>query len=206
MGIMPVDLRLNIFIRNPSIGHYRLGASCSTLNLRLVWGPPRSSSISITIFPFHYKYYPNHLFLVANLPKSPCINTLPLELDFAAPVSRDHRARHGDEWRAWIASIGHSIQYCPSPPTIFPCGRKSSWNCEDDRQPTVGIAINYIENREVSHTARAISFKGNRLRRRLLCPGLRRPSSPNLPHKLCHIHPVTNHRPHADQSFARAIF
>ena len=132
--------------------------------------------------------------------------------------SRDHRARHGDERRAWIASIGHSIHYYTSPPTIFPCGSKSSWDCKDDRQPTVGIVINYIENREVSHTARAISFKGNRLRRSFLCPGLRRPSSPNLPqptprpssyqvpHKLCRIHPVTNHRPHADQSFTRAIF
>jgi hypothetical protein len=49
----------------------------------------------------------------------------------------------------------------PSPTqtiSIFPCGSKFNWNREDDQQPVAGIAITYINNREVSHTACTLCF------------------------------------------------
>jgi hypothetical protein len=71
--------------------------------------------------------------------------------------SRDRRTRHSNEWEAWVASIRSAIAR-PNHLTIFPCGSKSNWNREDDQQPAAGIAITYINNGEVSHTARALGF------------------------------------------------
>jgi hypothetical protein len=110
------------------------------------------------------KNHSDHLSLAVNIPKSPHMNaltTLPWELDFAAlqfSIKPPHRRRasgatetNGE--RGSPPSDVRSTIARPSHLTIFTCGSKSDWNREGDQQTVAGIALAYINNCEVSHTA-----------------------------------------------------
>ncbi|KAF8497441.1 hypothetical protein F5888DRAFT_1803470 [Russula emetica] len=88
----------------------------------------------------------NHLSLAANLPKS---SPLPGNWTSLPPDSQETTAR-ATATNGKLGSPPFDIRFTLARPnhlTIFPCGSKSNWNREGDRQPAAG-AITYINNRE----------------------------------------------------------
>ena len=71
MGIMPIDLRLSIIIKNAALRLYRLPPN-SQLITRAPgpWGQPRAGLIPLPVLPPRRKYNSNLRSLAAGLPKS----------------------------------------------------------------------------------------------------------------------------------------
>jgi hypothetical protein len=110
MGIMPIDLRIRMLIKNALLRLYRLPPSSQLLTRAPgPWGPPRASLIPLPIPPPHCRYSSNLLSLTADLPVTLHIDLLaaPLwRLDFSSPCfSSNHRVCHGNERKVWVTSV-----------------------------------------------------------------------------------------------------
>ena len=97
MGIMPINLRIQMLNKNAALCLYRLPLSSQLLaRVPGPWGAPRPSLIPLPILPPCRKYTSNLLSLAANLPNTPRIDALaapPWKLDFSAPqFSSNHRS------------------------------------------------------------------------------------------------------------------
>ncbi|KAF8497427.1 hypothetical protein F5888DRAFT_1803455 [Russula emetica] len=91
---------------------------------------------------------------------------------------------------------------------------RSDWNREDDQQRAAGIAITYINNREVSHTARTLGFTASDFdtdlcalvsaahQAQLFVNQRPVPQVTIFPLNPAAIHAVTNLGPQAGQSFS----
>ncbi|KAN0109065.1 hypothetical protein V8E52_009699 [Russula decolorans] len=143
---MPVDL-LDMFIKNLSPRLYRLAVQSHDLyfipapNTTLITSPLQLTSQNL------HSPTPYHPSLGIGLRRT----------RFSIKPPHAPRRRKGSSDRL------HPT--CADPPSpaqsisqIFPCGSKSNWNREDDQQPAAGIAIAYINNGEVSRTARTLGF------------------------------------------------
>jgi hypothetical protein len=125
------------------------------------WGEPRRGLIPLPILPPRRKYINNLLSLAANLPKEPRIDTLaapPWKLDYRHPrLSCNHKTRHGDERRAWSASV-HALLARSDHLTVFSRDSRSNWNRGDDLKHATGITSTFANNHEIGHATRQLGF------------------------------------------------
>ena len=160
MGIMPIDLRISILIKNAALRLYRLPPN-SQLIARAPgpWGQPRAGLIPLPVLPPRRNYVSNLRSLAGPLPKTPRIDALaapPWQLDFASPrLSCNHRVRHGDERKTWSDAVNASLSL-PNHLTIFSRGSKSNWHREDNLQPAAGIAVLFKDGQECGQSTRTL--------------------------------------------------
>jgi Reverse transcriptase (RNA-dependent DNA polymerase) len=220
MGVMPIDIRIKMLIKNASLRLYRLPPSSQLLaRASGPWGPPRAGLIPIPIHPPRRKYRSNLLSLTADLPAAPRINMLaapPWQLDFSAPrFLSNHRVRHGDERKLWINAIKTNLAQ-PNSVSVFARGSKSNWNRDDDRLPTLSVATLFSGPQEVAHAERNFGFSATAFDADLVSLASaafqaqlflnQHPSTPQITIYSTNpaaIQAITNLRPHSGQSSSR---
>jgi hypothetical protein len=160
MGIMPIDLRLQLLIKNASLRLYRIPTS-SQLAARVPgpWGPHIRGLIPLPILPPRRPYHSSLLSLTANLPNTPHIDLLaapPWNLDFAHPCFvANHRIRHNDDRKIWANAI-KDLTGKPDHLTIFAQGSKANHNCDDNQMPATCIAVSFSNHTEIEHSSRTL--------------------------------------------------
>ena len=218
MGIMPIDIRMGMLIKNAALRLYRLPPN-SQLIARTPgpWGPPQGGLIPLPIHPPRRNYKSNLRSLAADLPKAPRIDALaapPWQLDFSSPqLSCNHRVRHGDERKAWANAIRASTDL-PDHLIVFSRGSKSNWNRNDNLQPAAGISVLFTAGQEIGYHCRTLGTTATDFDADLCA--LATAAMQVQQHVALHpnhqvtiystnpaaIQAITNLRPHAGQSFA----
>ena len=129
LGIMPIDLRLQLLIKNVSLRLYKIPIS-SQLAARVPgpWGPRICGLIPLPIQPRQRPCRSSLLSLVENLPNTPYIDLL--------------------------AARANTIEDLISKPdhlTIFAWGSKANHNRDDEQQPAICIAAAFSNQAEKDH-------------------------------------------------------
>ncbi len=135
MGVLPIDLRLQLLIKNashactghPQIPNWRQESQAHRENA------DRAGLIPLPILQPRRAYRASLLSLAADLPNTAYIDALAAPswvLDFTSPrFTSSHRIRHGDERKKWENTI-HTRTNTPDYLTVFSCGSKANHDRE----------------------------------------------------------------------------
>jgi hypothetical protein len=162
MGTMPIDLDLQLLIKNVFLRLYKIPIS-SQLAARVPgpWGPRIRGLIPLPIQPRQRPYRSSLLSLAdsENLPNTPYIDLLAApswNLDFSHPWSiANRRVRHSDEQKLW-ANVIEDLTSKSDHLTIFAQGSKANHNRDDEQQPAICITAAFSNQAEKDHTTQLL--------------------------------------------------
>ncbi|KAI0248151.1 hypothetical protein BJV78DRAFT_1334564 [Lactifluus subvellereus] len=158
MAILPMDLHLNLLMKNSALRLYRLPRESQLLKrLGGEWSGPREGDLPLPCTPARNRCTHTRLTALAQLAPADGPRLRPHALppwghqNWGACLSQDPRVRLQDERAAWVAQLKTDMSSGQAI-TIFCRGTVSNHNREDNLPVGTASSVAYLEGRELRHT------------------------------------------------------